>query len=142
MAPPDSSEHDVISSAMLQALVDMIGADAPEQVVEFIDIYLDQAQQLIDRLHEAIDGRDSAALLIAVHSLKSGSALVGALDLSALCAEMERAARSGDTAFDNAASLDAIEAAHYRAHRALLQERQAFLAQSRVGQRDDAMNNI
>ncbi len=128
MTISDSSAEGVISSAAWQALVEMIGDDAPQQVVEFVDLYLDQAQQQLARMNEALDHGDGDALLLAVHSLKSGSALVGALELSGLCAEMEQALRTGAVAFDATAALAAIEAAHGRARQALGEVRRAFAA--------------
>jgi HPt (histidine-containing phosphotransfer) domain-containing protein len=50
------------------------------------------------KLVEARDGGDLAAIGQLAHTLKSSSGSVGALTLSAHCAEVERAVRAGETA--------------------------------------------
>lgn len=47
----------------------------------------------LDDIAEAHDQADRSRLLRAAHTLKSSSAAVGALNLSGLCAELEREAR-------------------------------------------------
>jgi histidine phosphotransfer protein HptB len=53
--------------------------------------------RLMAQLAEARDRGDVAAVGMVAHTLKSSSASVGALALSACCAEIERAVRAGET---------------------------------------------
>jgi histidine phosphotransfer protein HptB len=50
------------------------------------------------QLAEARDGGDTTAIGQLAHTLKSSSGSIGALALSARCAEIERAVRAGETA--------------------------------------------
>lgn len=52
----------------------------------------------VSQLAQARDAGDTAALGLLAHTLKSSSAAVGALSLSARCADLELAARAGDSA--------------------------------------------
>jgi len=61
-----------------------------------LKLYLDKLASLLDQLDPARRAVDQSALRMVVHSLKSSSASMGALDLSALCAAAEQALREGD----------------------------------------------
>jgi len=58
-----------------------------------IGIYLQQTPQLVSSIHQAIEQKDSNALLEAAHSLKSSSANLGAMQLFCLCRELESMGR-------------------------------------------------
>ena len=60
-----------------------------------VDAYLQQSEQHIDQLREALANSDPGALQRAAHTLKSSSANVGALTLSALCKQLEEQGRRG-----------------------------------------------
>lgn len=53
--------------------------------------------RLLDQLTAARGAADSAGLRHVSHTLKSSSASVGALQLSSLCADIERRVREGET---------------------------------------------
>ena len=61
-----------------------------------LKLYLDKLASLLDQLDPARRAVDQSALRMVVHSLKSSSASMGALDLSALCAAAEQTLREGD----------------------------------------------
>ncbi|WP_370593148.1 Hpt domain-containing protein [Rugamonas violacea] len=48
-------------------------------------------------MQAAVDGADYAALVRGAHSLKNGSANVGARQLAQLCIELEQRGRNGQT---------------------------------------------
>ncbi|WGG53080.1 Hpt domain-containing protein [Rugamonas sp. DEMB1] len=48
-------------------------------------------------MQAAVDGGDHAALVRGAHSLKNGSANVGARQLAQLCVELEQRGRNGQT---------------------------------------------
>jgi PAS domain S-box-containing protein len=54
-------------------------------------------QRLLQQLHDARHPNDHAAMRHVAHTLKSSAASVGALELSRLCAEIERRIRQDDT---------------------------------------------
>jgi HPt (histidine-containing phosphotransfer) domain-containing protein len=76
-------------------------------VQRVLTTYTHSLARLLAQLHAARAGADPQALRHVAHTLKSSSASVGALQLSALCADIERRLREGQT--DGlAAQLDAM----------------------------------
>ncbi|MBG6081674.1 Hpt domain-containing protein [Rubrivivax gelatinosus] len=72
----------------------------------------------LDRLKQARDAGDLKTVGEVAHKVKSSSASVGALELSTLCAEIERRVRVGDTA-DIAPRVQALLAEAQRAQLAV-----------------------
>jgi two-component system, sensor histidine kinase and response regulator len=71
--------------------------DAPESkelVRTVITHYFDETPKIIESIKSAMIDNDSVAIMKLAHSLKSSSANVGALALSAACKEMEGAGRA------------------------------------------------
>ena len=64
-------------------------------LVELIDVYLKDTPNRVVQLRRALDGGDNETFVREAHTLKSSSANVGAMGLSALAKEMESAGRSG-----------------------------------------------
>ncbi len=79
----------------------------PCPVAGLIDRYLDSAEDLIAALRDAAAATDADGLARGAHSLRSGSAFVGARRLAGLCEELGRAVRSGDI-HDAARRIDLI----------------------------------
>jgi HPt (histidine-containing phosphotransfer) domain-containing protein len=67
-------------------------------LVELVDVYLEDTPNRVAQLREAFSAGDTATLVREAHTLKSSSANVGALRLSALAKQMELAGRSGNFA--------------------------------------------
>ena len=83
----------VIDASAIESLQEIAGEDAVEFLVEVIDLFLeDSAAQLGDLRHAAENGDRSEAARKA-HTLKSASANVGAVALSASCEVVESAVR-------------------------------------------------
>jgi HPt (histidine-containing phosphotransfer) domain-containing protein len=76
---------------------------------------------LLEQAHAAIGQNDVAAMVLPVHSLKSSSANVGAMQLSRLARDAEQLARAGDLAAATAA-FRAVEAAFGDAEAALQEQ--------------------
>jgi two-component system sensor histidine kinase/response regulator len=72
--------------------VDEYGEDF---LVELIDVYLKDTPHRVTQLRQALDDGDNETFVREAHTLKSSSASVGAMGLSALAKEMELAGRSG-----------------------------------------------
>jgi HPt (histidine-containing phosphotransfer) domain-containing protein len=78
-----------ISEAEYQALVEMVGPDSPEVMVDLIDTYLEESLGLVTAIPEGARTGDLTSALRPAHSLKSSSASIGAMRLSKYCADME-----------------------------------------------------
>jgi CheY-like chemotaxis protein len=91
-----------------------------EDYLALLQTYLRNAPQLVEQVREAIDRSDVEAMVLPVHSLKSSSANVGALQLSELAREAERLARDGNLA-EAKAAFQAVDAAFGAAEAALLE---------------------
>jgi CheY-like chemotaxis protein/two-component sensor histidine kinase len=116
-APP------VLDEETLEELYAVIGADA----ARIVTVYLEDAPQLIAQLEQAAFGPDFDALREAAHSLKSSSANLGAMALSAAAKRIELGARM--QSLDRPAVAVALVVAEFeRARRAL----QAFLESARA----------
>lgn len=85
----------------MEGLVEMAGGDR-EFVGTLIDEYLADAGALVVSLREAT----GEELVRAAHTLKGMSATFGAGRLTAICSELERAARNGDRPADLVAAAE------------------------------------
>lgn len=92
---------DVLDQPTLAALLDSVGGDT-EFLKELVDAYLESTPDLFATMRKAGAEGDAPALQRAAHSLKTGSANMGALAFAAQCKELEYIGRSG--------TLDGVEA--------------------------------
>lgn len=86
---PMTFDQSVIDS--LRAIGQSSGKDLAGKVIE---LYLDQAPQLIEQIGEALADKNLDQLAAAAHTLKSSSANVGALLLASQCEMLETGARN------------------------------------------------
>jgi len=61
----------------------------PDTTQDLVRAYLEDTQEVLEKMQEAIIGRDARALKPLAHMLKSASRIVGATVLSAQSSEME-----------------------------------------------------
>ena len=87
-------EAEIIDQKTLAALLDSLGGDI-DFLKELVDAYLDSTPGLLAAMRQAAAAGDGAGLQRAAHSLKSGSANMGALTLAVLCKQLEDMGRSG-----------------------------------------------
>lgn len=83
----------------LQVLKDLralVGEDADMIVGELIDCFLQDTAELLKKMAIAIAQANLAEIKTAAHSLKSSSASVGAMSLSALARDLEAIASQGN----------------------------------------------
>jgi HPt (histidine-containing phosphotransfer) domain-containing protein len=78
----------------VKATLENLGGD-PELLREILDYFLEMAPQQLDDLQAAVTARDVAAVDLQAHSMKGGSANVGAVQLSATARELEMLAKAG-----------------------------------------------
>jgi HPt (histidine-containing phosphotransfer) domain-containing protein len=113
----EASGHDADAAAMpalaaaLAQLEETVGDR--EFVAELIGDFLDGLPAQLAALREASSSRDSGALHLVAHTLKSNAATFGADGLAEACRELEQVARTADRAdvHDLLARVDA-EAGH------------------------------
>ena len=92
-----------------------------DMLAKILTLYLADSQQLVDTLHHGMAAGDATAVNQAAHSLKSRSAVLGALSLATLCQQFETLSRQGqlneaepllnqlDAAFDHASQIFGAE---------------------------------
>jgi CheY-like chemotaxis protein len=89
-------QHDcVIDESVLDELSRMPQSDNG-LVLRVIRMYLGSSRELMARLGEALDNHDAGAIRDTAHALKSSSANVGAMKLSALFGRIETSTRQSD----------------------------------------------
>ncbi len=104
------AEAEIIDQKTLGALLDSLDGDV-DFLKELVNAYLDSTPGLLAAMRQAAGVGDGAALQRAAHSLKTGSASMGAQVLAALCRQLEEMGRSG--ALDGAeARIHTVAAAH------------------------------
>jgi PAS domain S-box-containing protein len=87
--PAEMQQHADIAPALDVAILEgFIGGD-PSETLEFLACFRDDATRMAKELHEAFNAGEIHIVRKHAHTMKSSSYYVGALPLSALCAEIE-----------------------------------------------------
>ena len=110
----------VLDPAAIDRLVLAFGEEGRSVVAELVAPFLAEAPSRLDALRQGIASGDSREVHRAAHSLKSGAATLGALDLADVCREVEALGGAGDVA-GAAALVPAVEAGYEVARQALLE---------------------
>ena len=84
----------VLDKAVVDELRAATGGD-DDFVRDLVATYLEEGQTHLDGLAAAAETNDSAAIVRPAHTLKSTSASIGAMRLSAICRDIETAGREG-----------------------------------------------
>ncbi|KAF0806757.1 two-component hybrid sensor and regulator [Alcanivorax xiamenensis] len=93
------SRQEAVDLAVIQELKEVMGADFPRLVMSFVK----DGEQRLRAIQDGLAATDTEVVRQQAHSFKGSSGNLGAVRVSALCLEMESAARDGDVAM--AASL-------------------------------------
>jgi HPt (histidine-containing phosphotransfer) domain-containing protein len=80
---------------VLASLRELQEPGEPDIVAEIGFLFLEHAPQKLSAISDAAERGDARGLQMAAHSLKSSSAYVGAMRLSAFCKALEELGRSG-----------------------------------------------
>ncbi|MCO5199486.1 MAG: response regulator [Anaerolineae bacterium] len=93
--PVQTAAHEeaLLDAAVLANLYDVTGQD-DDFMVQLLDSFLSTSVELMERLTHGVESGDSAEIRLAAHTLKSGSADVGATAFSHICAELEALAKN------------------------------------------------
>jgi HPt (histidine-containing phosphotransfer) domain-containing protein len=102
-APAREAAAGTFDPAPLESLRQIERSGAGGLVLKVVDTWIESSRQLIAELQAALANGDLRTLHRAAHTLKSSSANVGAVNLSALAKTLEADADAGQTA--NAAGL-------------------------------------
>jgi len=116
---PGEGNSPAISETEFQALVEMVGPDEPDVLLDLLDTYLVESSGLVDTILEGASSGDLASVLRPAHSLKSSSASIGALRLSKLCADLEGYLRGSLPGLDVNAQVQMINSEFGRVETAL-----------------------
>ena len=115
------SSASALDQSVLDVIRDLENEDAPDIFANIIGLYLDKSPELLQTMQTAIAERDAESLRDAAHTLKSSSANVGALILSALCKELEDMGRAGSL-LNSASKLSCLFEEYSRVKTALADE--------------------
>lgn len=123
----NSQSTPAIDEDALALLIEMIGPDEPEAILDLLDTYLDDSTRQIESLKEAFAAGDMKNVHRIAHSMKSSSATFGALVLSSYCEKLEQSARDNCASGDCERQIAAVTNEHTRVVAALQNERTRFL---------------
>ena len=84
-----------IDRSVLASLRQLQVSGEPDIVAEVGGLFIEHAPGKISAIEQAVEKRDAKGLQVAAHGLKSSSAYVGGMRLSAICKELEQIGRSG-----------------------------------------------
>jgi HPt (histidine-containing phosphotransfer) domain-containing protein len=84
-----------VDQAVLAGLRDLQVEGEPDVVAEFIAVFLDEAPPLLTAIRTGVTEGNAETVKRAAHTLRSGSANLGAHQMAGLCAELEKRGRSG-----------------------------------------------
>ncbi|PZS88947.1 hybrid sensor histidine kinase/response regulator [Stenotrophomonas maltophilia] len=110
-------------------VLDELHAVIGDTAIQIISVFLEDAPAMVQQLQQAAQAGDEPHLQAVAHSLKSSSANVGALSLSAVAQRIEHEARSGS--LQRPAVAVALLVAEFARARVALT---GYLAQHRAGQ--------
>jgi HPt (histidine-containing phosphotransfer) domain-containing protein len=88
------ADQPILETGVLAELLESTGDDV-EFVRELLDTYLAETPEHMAAIRQAIEAVDAAALVRPAHTLKSSSATLGGMRMSAIGRELEMAGRSG-----------------------------------------------
>jgi HPt (histidine-containing phosphotransfer) domain-containing protein len=91
----DVIAEEILDQSVLASLRELQEEGEPDILEEVGGLFLKHAPEKISAIDKAVADRDAKALQVAAHSLKSSSAYVGAMKLSAMSKELEMMGRSG-----------------------------------------------
>jgi HPt (histidine-containing phosphotransfer) domain-containing protein len=94
-APPGDAGATVLDATALASLSQLDPTGASHLMQRVLSTYRDSLERLLSQLTHARRQSDTASLRLVTHTLKSSSASVGALALSVLCGDAEKAIREG-----------------------------------------------
>jgi len=115
------SQADPLDHSVLKSIRSLQRQGAPDMIARVIGMYMDRTPKMMESLREAVAAGRASAMQEAAHSLKSSSGNVGAMNLVALCKELEQMGR--ENSLQSASEvLTRIEAEYEAVRKALTME--------------------
>ncbi len=85
---------DVIDRSVLASLRELQDEGDPDIIAEVGGLFLKHSPDKVNAILQSVQSNDAKGLQLAAHSLKSSSAYIGAMRLSAMAKELEMMGRS------------------------------------------------
>lgn len=104
-----------VDPSVLALLTDRLGERAHSFRDSLIETWCAETDRRLEELDAVVTAQDSAGLGRVAHAMKSGSAALGALQLAAVCQELEDAVPTGTVDLEQARTRLHAEAALARA---------------------------
>ena len=92
---PDADSPEGIDATILDDIMAVSPSAGVALVRELIDLFFGEVPARVEHMRSGIATGDASPVMRAAHAMKGGASNLGALRLSALCAEMERLGREG-----------------------------------------------
>ncbi|MCW2679079.1 MAG: response regulator [Frankiales bacterium] len=113
---------EVVDRTVLESLLSRLGERGPAMLARLLDTWEGETDKRLDELQVAVQAGDSDAVGRIAHSVRGGSASMGAVALAEVCGDVETRVRLGE-ALDLAQAQSRIRAAAEQARTALAQLR-------------------
>lgn len=84
-----------IDMAVLKEYQDQFGEDGPEMMSQFIEMFFENAPEVLAEMQQAVAQRDAQTINRAAHSLKGNGVTFGAMYFSELCYQLEKYVGAG-----------------------------------------------
>jgi len=91
-----TDEAPILDQSVVDELRDSVGGDE-EFIADLVSTYVSEGSGHFAAMQAAADEGDAAAIVRPAHTLKSSSAALGAMRLSAIARDIEMAGRAGTT---------------------------------------------
>lgn len=91
-----ATQDDPVDIRALREFAEMMGDEGEAMVTELIRLYLEGTPLLITEFQQGLDTQDMGSIQHAVHTLRSGSAQIGAHTFANLAAELDDLCREND----------------------------------------------
>ncbi len=85
-----------LDPAVVQRLRELTPPGEPDVLAQVLSLFLEEAPRRLDRIRMALQARDASEMHRAAHSMKGSAGNIGAMDLFAICREVDDRARVGD----------------------------------------------
>jgi PAS domain S-box-containing protein len=113
----------VLDQTIIAGLRELREPNQPDPLRELIDLFLKDSRPRLQKMETALSLKDVTALASAAHALKGSASNLGARELAALCARLEKKAKSGELA-ESANILLAVRGEFQQVERTLVAEMQ------------------
>lgn len=94
MTEGDEALGSALDRSILDKLRELQDDGDPDIIAEVGGLFLEHSPQKVESIMQAVESRDANGLKTAAHSLKSSSAIVGAMRLSEMSRELEMMGQS------------------------------------------------